>query len=210
MPPKPAERSHRLLTLEQQLGPPKSPAAMRSTHPSTACSLCWTSTSLSIGGRYIRPCFRRPRSPPSRSSKLPTQGVSACSCGCQSAADQLPRPSSHFHHPLCGGRRALSPRSPRWVGHIPDQDHGTLLARHPHRRGERALRLLHDYDEAGNADDSVRPHEAVAGLRRRPRSLGRDGGGTWRHIALIAALTHGYGCNPRSADALSPVPSNGV
>ena len=26
-----------------------------------------------------------------------------------------------------------------------------------------------------------------------------DGGGTWRHTALIAALTHGYGCNPRSA-----------
>ena len=26
-----------------------------------------------------------------------------------------------------------------------------------------------------------------------------DGGGTWRHTALIAALTHAYGCNPRSA-----------
>ena len=26
-----------------------------------------------------------------------------------------------------------------------------------------------------------------------------NGGGTWRHTALIAALTHAYGCNPRSA-----------
>jgi hypothetical protein len=26
-----------------------------------------------------------------------------------------------------------------------------------------------------------------------------DGGGTWRHTALIAALTHAFGCNPRSA-----------
>ena len=26
-----------------------------------------------------------------------------------------------------------------------------------------------------------------------------DGGGTWRHTALIAALTHAYGCDPRSA-----------
>lgn len=26
-----------------------------------------------------------------------------------------------------------------------------------------------------------------------------DGGATWRHTALIAALTHAYGCDPRSA-----------
>src|SRR6476646_10273565 len=26
-----------------------------------------------------------------------------------------------------------------------------------------------------------------------------NGGGTWRHTALIAALTHAYGCDPRSA-----------
>jgi integrase len=149
------QRSHRLLTLEQRLGPPKSPAAIRDVPLRTELLSVldehlanhWRPNTFDLAfvGRGGHPLY-----PVNFQRRVYRPALAA--------ADLRP---ITFHHlrvtfiTHCAEAGVPIATIARWVGHT--QTKTTELYWHATPTAEaRALRLLHAYDEAYKADDSVR------------------------------------------------------
>jgi integrase len=148
------QRSHRLLTLEQRLGPPKSPAAMRDV-PIRAQLLSVLDEHLA---KHWRPSTfdlafvgrgAHPLDPVNFQRRVYQPALAAADLRPISFHDLRVTFITH-----CAEAGVPIATIARWVGHT--QTKTTELYWHATPTAEaRALRLLHDYDEADNADDSV-------------------------------------------------------